>query len=108
MTGGASWAYETTSEGVLSLNPDVIIFGNWSSDETQNEALFEQLSTDPLWQEVAAVQNDRVLITPGYDNPIASSLPAATKILDTFAPRIYPDVFDGPLTDEQVQEILAQ
>ncbi|MEM7734451.1 MAG: ABC transporter substrate-binding protein [Deinococcota bacterium] len=107
-TGGASWSFATTSEGVLDLDPDVIIYGNWTGGNLSNDEIFTRLDSDLLWQELTAVQNDQVLITPGYNNPIASSLIGATKILDTFAPQIYPEVFDGPLTNEQVQEILSQ
>jgi ABC-type Fe3+-hydroxamate transport system substrate-binding protein len=99
------WGYETTLEGVLELDPDVIILNNWSS--LSREDMLAALDANPLWNELRAVQAGRVIGTPGYENPIASSLPAATKFLDTYLPLIYPDIFPAPLTDEQVQEILA-
>lgn len=100
------WGYETTIEGVLALDPDVIILNNWSS--VSRDDMLAALADNPLWNELRAVQDERVIGTPGYENPIASNLPAATKFLDTCLPLLYPDIFpDGPLTDEQVQEILA-
>jgi iron complex transport system substrate-binding protein len=102
----ASWSYETSLEGVLDLDPDVIILNNWS--EGSDAALSDQqlraaLEQNPLWNELKAVRNGRVLSTPGYNNPIASSIPAATKFLDTYMPLIYPDVFPAPLTDQDMQ-----
>jgi iron complex transport system substrate-binding protein len=99
------WGYETTLEGVLELDPDVILLNNWSS--ASREDMLAALDTNSLWNELSAVQAGRVVGTPGYENPIASSLPAATKFLDTYLPLIYPTIFPAPLTDEQVQEILA-
>jgi iron complex transport system substrate-binding protein len=99
------WGYESTIEGVLALDPDVIMLNNWTSGS--REDLLAALDADPLWNELRAVQNGRVLGTPGYENPIASSLPAATKFLDTYLPLLYPDVFPEALTDAQVQEILS-
>jgi iron complex transport system substrate-binding protein len=99
------WGYETTIEGVLALDPDIIILNNWSS--LSREELLSALADNPLWNELSAVQNERVLGTADYENPIASSLPAAQKFLDTYMPLIYPEVFPTSLTDEQVQDILA-
>jgi iron complex transport system substrate-binding protein len=99
------WGYETSLEGVLELDPDVILLNNWSS--ASREEMLAALDANPLWNELRAVKTGRVIGTPGYENPIASSLPAATKFLDTYLPLIYPDIFPAPLTDEQVQEILA-
>ncbi|NOK63328.1 MAG: hypothetical protein GFH27_549361n37 [Chloroflexi bacterium AL-W] len=100
------WGYDTSIEGVLELDPDIIIFNNWTDDSF--EEILAEVEANPLWGELSAVQNGRVYSTPGYDNPIASSLPAAQKVLDTYIPKMFPDVFDGPLTDEEVQETLAQ
>jgi ABC-type Fe3+-hydroxamate transport system substrate-binding protein len=104
-TGGQFWSYETTPEGLLAFDPDVIYF--WDAWDGTSEDLLAFLRQDPLWAEVAAVRNGRVLHVAGYTNPIASSLTAATQLLDTFAPLLYPDVFDGPLSDEEIQEILG-
>jgi iron complex transport system substrate-binding protein len=102
-TSDEYWSYETNIEGVLALDPDVIILNNWSS--ATREDMLAALADDALWNELQAVQNGRVVGTPGYENPIASSLPAAQKFLDTYMPQIYPDVFPTALTEAQVQEI---
>jgi iron complex transport system substrate-binding protein len=99
------WGYETTLEGVLALNPDVILLNNWTS--VSREAMLGSVTAEPLWNELKAVQTERVMGTPGYENPIASSLPAAQKFLDVYLPLIYPDVFPEALTDKQVQDILS-
>jgi iron complex transport system substrate-binding protein len=101
-----TWNYETTLEGVLALDPDVILPLNWASEDAGE--LQTILGADPLWNEVRAVQDGRVIQVEGYTNPVASSIPAAEKFLDTFMPVLYPDVFPEPLTDEQVQDILNQ
>lgn len=105
-TGGEAWGYQTTPETLLALNPDYIYYWNdW--DGTQRE-LVSFLRQDPLWAELDAVRNERILHVAGYSNPIASSLIAATQLIDVFAPLLYTDIFpNGPLTDVQVQEILA-
>lgn len=105
-----SWGYDVSLEGLLSLNPDVIILNNWTGNSAEGNAQSDAemqaaLAAEPLWNELQAVQNGRVLSVSGYSNPIASSIPAATKFLDTYLPLIYPDVFDGPLTDAEVQAL---
>jgi iron complex transport system substrate-binding protein len=100
------WGYDTSIEGVLELDPDILIFNNWT--DKSDEEMFAEVAANPLWNELAAVQNEKVFSTPGYDNPIASSLPAAQKVLDTYMPKMFPEIFPEALTDEQVQEILAK
>jgi iron complex transport system substrate-binding protein len=103
-TGGEAWSYTTTTETVLSLNPDVIYMANWSDEAT--DELFADFLADPFVAETAAGQSGRVYNIPGYDNPQATGAINMTRLLDTFAPLIYPDIFPAPLTDEQVAETL--
>ncbi|MEM6428368.1 MAG: ABC transporter substrate-binding protein [Deinococcota bacterium] len=92
-----------TSEMVLSVDPDVILVVNRVGTD---EALMEALAANLLWGELSAVQEGRVYIMPHDSRP--SSIWGINDYLDTVAPLIYPDLFpDGPLTNEQVQEILA-
>jgi iron complex transport system substrate-binding protein len=99
-----SWGYSSTVEAVLQLDPGVIILENWT--ELSNEDALEQLRRDPLWSELRAVQNNRIFLMQNRDayglGPIGGA-----RLLDLYVPLIYPDVFPEPLTDEQVQEILA-
>ncbi|MEM6427612.1 MAG: ABC transporter substrate-binding protein [Deinococcota bacterium] len=104
--GVTDWDYPGTLEVALALDPDVIVLANNSSTQSHDEFL-AMLDADPLWNEVAAVKNDRVLFFPDYRNPIFSSVASGRKFLDTVMPAMFPGVFPEPLTDEQVQEILA-
>jgi iron complex transport system substrate-binding protein len=104
-TGGDSWSYETTSETVVDLDPDVLYLANWSELETS--VLLSALEADPLMQETTALKNGRVHNLEGYDNPKAEDYANALLLLDTMLPLVYPEVFPEALTDEQVQEILS-
>lgn len=104
------WSYDGTIESLLALDPDVIILNNWTQwgDTALDDAtLRAELAKNPLWQELRAVKANRVLSTPGYDNPIASSLPAATKFLDIYMPLLYPEQFRGPLSEAEVQTLVT-
>ncbi|MEM8533967.1 MAG: ABC transporter substrate-binding protein [Chloroflexota bacterium] len=94
-------------EALLTLDPDVIIFSNWERI-LSDEELLSVMEENPLWNELTAVQNDRVIIPENYTNPNLASIPDAEKFLDRLMPLIYPDIFDGPLTDDEVQEILVE
>ncbi|MCG8349841.1 MAG: ABC transporter substrate-binding protein [Chloroflexales bacterium] len=101
-------AYQTSYEGALSLDPDVILLGhnsNFTDEDIEN--LFTELEENLLWNELSAVKNDRVVYVEGYENQSVNNLASAVKFLDVIVPRIYPDIFDGPLTEEQVQEIVG-
>jgi ABC-type Fe3+-hydroxamate transport system substrate-binding protein len=100
------WSYEASIEGLLALDPDVIILNNWTN--RSDDELRAELATNPLWNELAAVKSGRVLSTPGYTNPIASSIPAATKFLDTYLPLLYSETFPTALSEEQVLEVTGQ
>lgn len=105
--GGGGWSFQTTAETLLELDPDFIYYKTrW--DGTHRE-LLAYVRSNPLWAATDAVRNDRLLYVPGYPNPIASSLIAATQLIDVFAPLLYPDILpNGPLTDEQVREVVAE
>lgn len=106
-TDGGSWSYSTTVESILTLDPDVIIVDNWG--EWSTEEMYAELESNPLWNELTAVQENRV--TPILEDyayiqgvgPIGNM-----RFLDLYMPVFYPDAFPESLTEEQVQEILAQ
>jgi ABC-type Fe3+-hydroxamate transport system substrate-binding protein len=101
------WGYGTNIEGVLALNPDVIILESWV-DELSAAELSEQLSaSSALWIELTAVQTGRIFDDQGRDSYGIGPI-GGTRLLDAYLPLLYPDVFPEPRTDEQVQEILAQ
>lgn len=96
--------YLTTSEGILSINPDVVVIEDWG-DGVDPAAMTDYL---PLWSELDAVAHGRVyLLTP--NRTIDYSLFAVAHALDSLIPLAYPALFpDGPLSDEEVQQILAE
>lgn len=106
--GGTS-IYQTSYEGILSLDPDVVLLGHNSGFTNDDiDDLFAELADNPLWNELSAVRNDRVVYVRGYENQSVNSLASAVKFLDIVVPRLYPEVFpDGPPTDEQVLDILS-
>ena len=97
-----------TVEGILSIDPDVILilppcFGG--DCEGPNGEALAALDAQPLWGELSAVQNGRVHVLP-YDVR-AFTISSLAGFFDTTLPLIYPETFPTPLTDDQVQEILA-
>jgi iron complex transport system substrate-binding protein len=106
-TGGESWSYVTSLEGILELNPDVIILDNWGewTDGEMNAVLAESA----LWNELTAVQAGRVTpILESYNYVQGVGPIGNMRWLDLYMPVIYPEVFPTPLTDEQVADILAE
>jgi ABC-type Fe3+-hydroxamate transport system substrate-binding protein len=105
-TGGESWSYSTNIEGILELDPDVIILDNWGA--WSNDEMNEALATNALWNELSAVKAGRVTGILGDGNYVQGVGPIGNmRFLDLYMPVIYPEVFPEPLTDEQVQDILS-
>lgn len=100
------WGYMANIEAVLDLNPDVIIFESWVDGLTSAEISTQLTESNPLWGELSAVQAGHIFDDSGRDSYGIGTI-GGTRLLDTFMPLIYPDVFPEPLTDEQVAEILA-
>jgi iron complex transport system substrate-binding protein len=99
--GGQDWGYQGTLEQALALDPEVIVLNNWT--EAGAEAFLAGIEANPLWGELRAVREGRVVFLPEYSNPIYSSVAAGEKALDTLIPAIFPEAFpDGALTDEEV------
>ena len=104
-------------ETALTLNPDTIMICGWLEYSAK-----EALESDPLWQSVPAVKNNRVFLMPtscvSYDR-FAVELPL---MFDYTANLLYPDLhsFDGietlrefyqefygrSFTDEQLENML--
>jgi iron complex transport system substrate-binding protein len=99
---GDEWI-QTTVEALLDLNPDVIIV----EDSPDREIDLDAWAEVPLWSELSAVQNDRVFIVP-YDSFYDATPLSLSNTMDAILPLLNSDVLpDGPLTDAQVQDILA-
>jgi iron complex transport system substrate-binding protein len=102
--GSPDWI-EGSVETLLSFDPDVLIVEQYSVDD--EAALLERLgSTNPLWNELKAVKNGRVHLVP-VSQARTNTIQSVRGAVDALMPLIYPDVFPKALTDEQVQEILA-
>jgi iron complex transport system substrate-binding protein len=92
---------EATTEGLPSFNPDVLVIEDWGEGVT-----LDSLAELPLWSELEAVKTGRVhLLSPS--RTIDYSLLSIANSLDVIMPLAYPEVFPEPLSDEQVQAILA-
>jgi ABC-type Fe3+-hydroxamate transport system substrate-binding protein len=106
-TSGESWSYTTSIEGLLQLDPDIIIVDNWGS--WSDEEMETALAANPLWNEVTAVKEDRVIPILELYSYVQGIGPIGNlRFLDLYVPLFYPEIFDGPLTDEEVEEILAR
>jgi iron complex transport system substrate-binding protein len=101
---GGDWI-EGTIETLLSFDPDVLIVEQYSVDN--EAAMLENLNaTNPLWNELTAVQSGDVHLVP-VSQARTNTIQSVRGAVDALMPLIYPNVFPAPLTDEQVQEILA-
>lgn len=96
---------QVSVEGLLEIDPDVGLL------RTEDEEGLAELQDNPLWQELSAVQNGLMLVIE-LDSAInhGADTPHTFRLwLDEVMPLAYPDIFpDGPLTDEEVQGILAE
>lgn len=105
----SSWSVETSVEGLLQLNPDVILTSADPAQYPDEAALLADWGTDPLWHEISAFRNEQIIIIPATIYNMDGMGPiGATRMLDYFLPRIYPEVFPAALTDAQVQAALGQ
>jgi ABC-type Fe3+-hydroxamate transport system substrate-binding protein len=85
----------------------VIVLNNWT--ELSTEDFLAWIAQDPLWGELRAVQEERVIFQPEYSNPIFSSIAAGHKAVDMIIPAIFPETFpDGALTDDQVAAAVSE
>ncbi len=91
--GHASGGIQFSLEGVLSVDPDVIFIQTIAFPGFQPPPLAEQLAANPLWSELAAVQNGEV-------HDVSFSLWSTGRgtrslglVLDEAMPLLYPDVF---------------
>lgn len=100
-----TWGYASSAEGLLALDPDVIILESWDDSKSTSD-LIALMESDPLLSELEAVKNGRVLTDTDRDS-YGIGVISGARLLDTYLPLLYPEVFPEPLTDEQVQQILS-
>jgi ABC-type Fe3+-hydroxamate transport system substrate-binding protein len=99
------WSVTTSIEGLLQLDPDVILVSDWAGQFADEKTMREELGKRPLWKELTAFREGRVFLEPSGLNLDGMGTIGAARMLDYFAPLIYPEVFPAPLTEEEVREI---
>lgn len=97
--------FTTSAEGVLAMDPDVILLSIWPHDATAR--VLARLASDPLWNEIRAVREGRVIAAAAPISYQADSILGFTQMLDEAIPAIFPETFPGPLTDAEVAAALA-
>jgi iron complex transport system substrate-binding protein len=60
-----------------------------------------------LWRTLRAVRDGRVVTVDGFEAVAFQSIPTAARLLDTVAPRLYPDIFPTALDDARIAAILG-
>ncbi|MEM8590960.1 MAG: ABC transporter substrate-binding protein [Pseudomonadota bacterium] len=88
-------------EGLLADDPQVL-YVEESPDRTID---LEAWNDVPLWAELSAVREGRVHVI-GYGSIYDSTPLALSNALDAIVPALYPEAFDGPLTDAEVAAAL--
>jgi iron complex transport system substrate-binding protein len=96
---------EISTEGLLSFDPPVIISEDWGSGSGGTASPAEWGGVT-LWSELSAVQSKQVYHLPP-NRTLAYSTLSVSLSIDTLMPLLYPQVFPEPLTDKQVEDILA-
>ncbi|MCG8349832.1 MAG: ABC transporter substrate-binding protein [Chloroflexales bacterium] len=105
----SSWSVQINDEGLLQLDPDVLLIDSYGYEGQTDDEILATLSERPLWDELSAVQSGRIFIgSRELANMDGMGTVGMTQMLDVYMPLLYPDLFIEPLTDEQVQEILAE
>ncbi|EGB15009.1 periplasmic binding protein [Pseudodesulfovibrio mercurii] len=89
---------EVTMEDVLRWNPEVV-FIQW-----RHRSAADELRNDPSWQQVSAIKNGRLYITPEYVKPWGHALPESMALGELWmAKALYPDKFKDVDLDAMVQ-----
>lgn len=105
----AGFGYGTfTVEAILDADPDAIFFAGYDNQGVTDPALLSGISENPLWPELSAVQNERVYSIDAWTFSGQSGITLLGLAVDTTMTLLYPDTFPEPLTDTQVQAILAE
>ncbi|XSG77208.1 ABC transporter substrate-binding protein [Herpetosiphon llansteffanensis] len=100
----SSWSVETSIEGLLALNPDMIIVDSYGLEAKTNDELRASVGKNPLWQELAAYKEQRLLLQPvGIHSMDGMGTVGAARLLDTYMPLLYPETFPQPLTEEAIK-----
>jgi iron complex transport system substrate-binding protein len=98
---GGSVSSSVTKESVLMWKPDVII--------TTSSEFMAQVYNDSTWQQVPAVRNHRVYLTPSQPNNWFDRPPGVNRIVGIpwTAHLLYPDLFPDDWMREKVKEFYS-
>lgn len=97
--GALDGIVEVTMEQISLWNPDVVIISSRYPEAK------ETIENDPVWDELNAKKNDKILLTPEYVKPHGHPAPEAMSIGELWlAATLYPERFE----DVDVSEYVAQ
>lgn len=89
---------EVTMEDVLRWNPEVV-FVQW-----RHRSAADGLRNDPAWQQVSAIKNGRLYVTPEYVKPWGHALPESMALGELWmAKTLYPEKFKDVDLDAMVE-----
>jgi len=103
-SSAGSFAGEAGIETIHRADPDAILLVCWNPDP--REDLAAMLAQDRLWHRLRAARAGRVIPINGFEAVTFQSIPTAVRLLDTVAPRLYPEIFPAPLDEARIAAIL--
>ncbi len=89
ITEGLGVSNSINEEKILELDPDSIIIGGWSENRRM-----EELYNDVKWEDISAVKNDKVYLTPVGFISFERYGVAAPLLLKYSANQIYPEKYE--------------
>lgn len=95
--GHESGGIQFSLEQLLEQNPDVLFVETYGFGPTPPTPVSEQLAANPLWGEIAAVQNQQVHEVSFAIWGTGRGIRSLSVVLDQAMPLLYPDVFPQPL-----------
>ncbi|MBS7792338.1 ABC transporter substrate-binding protein [Roseococcus sp. SDR] len=87
-------------ETIHRADPDAILLIHWASAPQADAA--DAPVQDRLWRRLRAVREGRVIPVNGFEALAFQSIPTAARLLDTVAPRLYPDIFPAALDEARI------
>ena len=107
LCGGSNVASDLSSpwptlsmEGLLQKQPDVLLVSTEAAPVGELPDNIQALATDPVWSQLAAIQNNRVYILDG--DTLAVPGPRQVVALAQIAAALHPELFEAP---EQLQHV---
>lgn len=90
---GQSWG-QVSLEALLTLNPEVLLVSVDSTEQARQrfQRQLVGMQTHPIWRQVDAVRNERVIAVPSEDMNIPG--PRMLNVLEVFARGVWPEAFE--------------